>query len=221
MNPKGLILGGLGLLGLIVVWPRTALAKGPGSRREAIADIEAAYPKTEGGLAEKIVEVAERLGAHPFDLANQIAFESGFTFSPSQENYSCMQKRGPESGRCAVGLIQFLPSTAGELLGLPNVDAYRAMASMSAIEQMDYVEKYYAANWLQQKAGGVYDTPHKLALATFYPAYLDKPIDTQFPESVQRANPNITTPRDYLDAKLRLAKLTPSPELATRGGIFV
>jgi len=221
VNPRALILVGGGILGLMLALPRKALAAGPRSKSEAVAGIEGAYPKTRGGLAAEIVEVAGRLGAHPFDLANQIAFESGFTFSASQENMSCRKRNGPDSGKCAVGLIQFLPSTASDLLGLPDVEAYHRMASLSAMEQMKYVERYYAANWLKKKAGGAYDTPHKLALATFYPAYMDKPIDTEFPASVQRSNRNIVTPRDYLDAKLRLAKLPPSFELASRGGILV
>ena len=221
MNPRALVLAGLGVIGLTLAWPRRALAAGPASRQEAIDAIEAAYPKTRGGLAAKIYEVAENLGAHPYDLANQIAFESAFTFSPSIENISCRQRHGPESGKCAVGLIQFLPSTAAELLGTSDkVAAYRQMAAMSAIDQMDYVERYFAKGWLMRRAGGAYDTPHKLALATFYPAYMDKDIDTIFPDSVQAANRNIDTPRDYMDAKLRLAKLSPSFELAHRGGVF-
>jgi hypothetical protein len=222
MNPRAMVLIGLGVAGLVLAWPRRVLAAGPGTRQDAIDAIEAVYPETRGGLAAKIYDVAARLGAHPFDLANQIAFESGFTFSPSIENISCRQRNGRESGKCAVGLIQFLPSTAAELFGISdNEAAYRRMAAMSAIEQMDYVERYYAKGWLIRKAGGAYDTPHKLALATFYPAYMDKDIDTTFPSAVRAANKNIDNPRDYMDAKLRLAKLSPSFELAHRGEVFV
>jgi len=221
MNPRALVLAGLGLAGLILAWPRQALAPGPGTRQEAIDAIEAAYPQTRGALAAKIYDVAKRLGAHPYDLANQIAFESAFTFSPSIENISCRKKHGRESGECAVGLIQFLPSTAAELFGISDEPAaYRRMAALSAIEQMNYVERYYAKGWLIRKAGGAYDTPHKLALATFYPAYMDKDLDTVFPAWARDANKNIDTPRDYVDAKLRLAKLQPSLELAHRGEVF-
>ncbi len=234
MNFRPLLWIGLGLTVLAVAWPRkarAALTGAPLSPSRATAQILVAYPQAGEPLASKIVEVAQRLGAHPFDLANQIAFESGFTFSPTQENYGCRRRHGPDSGRCAVGLIQFLPSTAAGLFGMRKVggsytasqklEAYQRMASLSAIEQMYYVERYYAAPWLKQKAGGIYDTPHKLALATFYPAYLNKPVDTLFPASVTAANPNIYTPRDYVAAKLRLAKLPPSFQLAEREGVLV
>ena len=222
MDPRALLLVGIGALGLTLAWPRRAKAAGPASRESAIDAIESAYPATRGGLAAKIYDVAQRLGAHPYDLANQIAFESAFTFSPSIENFACRKRRGPDSGRCAVGLIQFLPSTAAELLNMDSeVAAYRRMAAMSAIEQMDYVERYYDRGGMRRLAGGVYDTPHKLALATFYPAYMNKDIDTPFPASAGVDNPDIDTPRSYVDAKLRKAKLSPSFELASRGEVFV
>jgi len=82
-------------------------------------------------FAQKIKQVAANINADPIDLATLISFETAGTFSPSI--------RGPVvkgRGR-AVGLIQFMPSTAAEL-GTTS----EALAQMSPVEQMDYVERY-------------------------------------------------------------------------------
>jgi hypothetical protein len=56
-----------------------------------------------------------------------MAFETGDSFSPTKQN--------PRSG--ATGLIQFMPSTATGLgTSIP------ALLQMTAIEQLDYVQKY-------------------------------------------------------------------------------
>ena len=60
-----------------------------------------AYPKSGLPLAKEIVAVAQRTGAHPYDLANLINFESAGTFKSDVKN--------PISG--ATGLIQFMPKT--------------------------------------------------------------------------------------------------------------
>lgn len=58
-----------------------------------------------------------------------IHFESGGTFSPSIKNMA---------GSGATGLIQFMPKTA---VGLGTTT--RALAAMTAVEQLDWVEKYF------------------------------------------------------------------------------
>ena len=74
----------------------------------------------------KILEISNELRMDPDDLMAIIAFESGF--SPSIRNKA--------SG--ATGLIQFMGSTA-KLLGTTTDD----LAKMSAVEQLDYVYKYF------------------------------------------------------------------------------
>lgn len=87
-------------------------------------------------LAEKIVRVAKRVGIpNPAMLANVIYYESGLTFSPAAEH--------PDSG--AVGLIQFLPSVAREV-GTSTSELKR----MTAVQQMDYVEKYFMLPRIRQ-----------------------------------------------------------------------
>lgn len=63
------------------------------------------------------------------DLMACIAFETGGTFSPSVRN---------AAGSGAVGLIQFMPSTA-EYLGTTS----EALSQMTAEDQLDYVRKHF------------------------------------------------------------------------------
>lgn len=80
-------------------------------------------------LAEEIVRVAGRVGIpNPAMLANVIAFETGGTFSPSIAH----------SSSNATGLIQFTASTAAEL-----GTSLAALRNMSALQQMEYVERYF------------------------------------------------------------------------------
>lgn len=65
----------------------------------------------------------------PDYMMSCMAWESGETFSSSIKN-------GAGSG--AVGLIQFMPSTATNL-GTTTA----ALAAMSNVQQLDYVEKYF------------------------------------------------------------------------------
>ena len=93
-------------------------------------------------LAEKIVRVSQRVGIpNPAMLANAIYYESGFTFSPSIVHHD--PRTGRSSG--ATGLIQFLPSVASEL-GTTTT----ALQAMSAVDQMDYVEKYFMLPRIRQ-----------------------------------------------------------------------
>lgn len=143
------------------------------------AAIAKAYPKS-APIAEAIVRVAKAVGAHPYDLANLIRFESGGSFSPSKKN--------PRSG--AVGLIQFYPGLTKSFLGI-SVDE---LSKMTALQQMDYVELY-----LNKKRGKrLLDTPQKLYMAVFYPAAMSWPLTKQFPASVTSDNDNIYTVADYI-----------------------
>ncbi len=85
--------------------------------------------KVDEDFAQKAIRIANELGVDPNLLMSCMAFESGETFSPSILN-------GAGSG--AVGLIQFMPSTA-EGLGTTSAD----LAEMTAVEQLDYVRAYF------------------------------------------------------------------------------
>jgi hypothetical protein len=115
----------------------------PGLARLSPADLRA-FEK-----AAAIIDV------HPNWLGAVMQFESGF--DPSRPN-------GAGSG--AMGLIQFMPSTARKL-GTTTA----ALSRMTFQEQLPYVIKYFG-----EKAGlrSLEDT----YLKVFYPKYIHAPLDT-------------------------------------------
>ena len=108
----------------------------------------------------KVKQVAARLGINPNWLMAIMYFESATTFSPSITN-----------SIGATGLIQFMPSTA---VGLGTTTA--ALRNMTAVQQLDWVEKYYKQNYKYLKitaASSYVDT----YLITFFPAAVNKGLD--------------------------------------------
>lgn len=85
--------------------------------------------KRSAEFRNKVRQVADNLGLDPNWLMAIMAFETGRSFSPSEPN---------KAGSGATGLIQFMPSTA---TGLGTTT--KALANMSDVQQMDYVEKYF------------------------------------------------------------------------------
>jgi hypothetical protein len=77
---------------------------------------------------DKAYDIAQDLGVDVNNLMAVMSFETGGTFSPSVRN---------AAGSGAVGLIQFMPSTAK---GLGTTS--EKLAAMSAEEQLDWVHKY-------------------------------------------------------------------------------
>jgi len=113
---------------------------------------------TSPAFRRKLVDVAQAIGAHPDHLATVIAFETAGTFSPSIKN--------PYSS--ATGLIQFIGPTARKLGTTTG-----QLAAMSAVEQMDYVRKYFS-----ELLKGPYPTLDRLYLTVFSPAFRDRPLDS-------------------------------------------
>lgn len=159
-------------------------------------------------LAAKTAEVARMVGAHPFDLANLIAFES--SWNPAAV--------GP-SGVGATGLIQFTPRTA-KGLGTST----EALRKMSAMQQMVFVQKY-----LERISGGQpISTPHRLYMSVFYPNAMTWHPTQAFPEEVVRKNTyrtkegtiSIQTPLDYAALVERSARLQPSSVSSAEPSIF-
>lgn len=100
----------------------------------------------------KVREIAQNLDVNPNRLMQIMDKESSL-------NHKAINK---DSG--ATWLIQFMPETA-QWLGTTT----DALKNMSNIEQLDFVEKYYA-----QYADKIHSHTD-LYLATFYPAALGKP----------------------------------------------
>jgi len=148
------------------------------------------------GLASEVatatVATAKAVGAHPFDLANVIAYESGW--SPSARN--------AKSGN--AGLIQFSADSAAKL-GTSTAQ----IQQMGALDQLGLVERY-----LRAYSGKGLGRPEALFMAIFYPAAINWPRDRVFPPKVQKANGGIRTPADYVSRARNRARLPASSDLS-------
>jgi len=78
---------------------------------------------------QKVLSMSDALSMPVDFLMSAMAFESGESFSPSVKN---------AAGSGAVGLIQFMPSTA-VALGTTT----EKLAAMSGVQQLEYVQKYF------------------------------------------------------------------------------
>jgi len=130
-----------------------------------VAQLDAACAKIPGYTTSKhvttefkakVIEISKRLGMDPKVLISIMAFETGGSFSPSQKN---------AAGSGATGLIQFMPSTAKGLGTTTD-----ALAKMTAVQQLDYVEKYFAP--YKGKLNSVADA----YMAVLWPAAVGKPM---------------------------------------------
>jgi hypothetical protein len=112
----------------------------------------------------KVSAIATRVRCHTSDLYAVMWFES--RMNPAARN--------PMSH--AVGLIQFLPSTAADLLGLPKsmpgrcTLAAAAFAQMTPEEQLEQVEAYLE----KASQGRSLETLRDLYMCVFYPAAVGK-----------------------------------------------
>lgn len=173
-------------------------------------------------LAEAIVRTAHSLGAHPYDLANVMNHESGFTFRPDVQSG---RKLGDAFDPArATGIIQFLPSTARKL-GTTTA----ALHGMTAAQQMTYVQRYFervrsgehtdsfGANPIAGPRNGKLDSLHKVSMAVFFPRALDWKPHKLFPALVARQH---ATPASYVRNVARTSKLAstsiPRPRPAER-----
>jgi hypothetical protein len=126
---------GTGLFSVEVSYPSAGTGSG-GSNRSGTGSSNGAHgssdeiawgKKVGADFKTKLIAICTGLACDPSYLMAAMAFETGATFSPTDQN--------PRSG--ATGLIQFLPSTAA---GLGT--SIEALAQMTAVEQLDYVKKY-------------------------------------------------------------------------------
>jgi len=104
----------------------------------------------------KVIEISSDLDLAPDYLMSCMAFETGETFSATIKN---------AAGSGAVGLIQFMPSTAK---GLGT--SIEKLEKLSSIEQLQYVKSYF----LPQK--GKLNTLEDVYMAILYPAAVGKPV---------------------------------------------
>lgn len=124
----------------------------PDTRSKAIDKVKKSNAMQEPGFIERLKQVARNLSVNVQDLIGIMKHES--RLDPSAVN--------PKSG--ATGLIQFMPKTA-QGLGTTTDE----LRTMSALDQLDYVERYY-----KPIAGKVKDIGD-LYMFTFMPAAVGKP----------------------------------------------
>ncbi len=128
--------------------------------RASLAKAEADQPVAWGkqvspDFRSKAISIAQRLGLDPSTLMAVMAFETGRRFHPATLNR--------RSG--ATGLIQFMPKTAAAL-----GTSTKALATMTAVRQLDFVEKY-----LRTYAGQMTDLPSAY-MAVLWPVAVRKPL---------------------------------------------
>jgi hypothetical protein len=113
--------------------------------------------KVSAEFRSKVIEICARIKINADYLMAAMAFESGESFSPSIQN---------ASGSGAVGLIQFMPSTA-KGLGTTTSE----LSKMTTEQQLDYVEKYFKPH------SGKLQTLEDIYMAILWPAAIGKPND--------------------------------------------
>lgn len=137
--------------------------------------------KVNNAFRQRLFDLCKKFGwtnAHACWLMSCMAFESGETFSPTIVN-------GAGSG--AIGLIQFMPNTA-EYLGTDVIE----LAGMSAVQQLDYVEKYF-----KPYASRIH-TMSDMYMAILMPKFIGSPEDTPiFKEGISyRQNAGLDVNKD-------------------------
>jgi hypothetical protein len=83
--------------------------------------------KVSPAFKSKVLTISDKLGCDPSHLMSAMAFETGERFTANVQNKVSR----------ATGLIQFMPSTAKSL-----GTSIGALAAMTAVDQLDFVEKY-------------------------------------------------------------------------------
>lgn len=129
--------------------------------------------------ADKIREVAVKVGARPSLLDALINFETAGTYDPLIEN--------PLPDSTAIGLIQINDPTARDLFGMS------AKALVSKYPDFDSQMDNVVLPYLQHRKkyfndGSPLFTRHELYMAVFYPAYIKRDPDTPFSQRIQDAN---------------------------------
>lgn len=139
----------------------TGLAAAPGTPPApppvAAATALAWGAKVSAEFRKRVLAICADLKVNPDYLMACMAFESGRSFSPSVPN---------AAGSGAVGLIQFMPTTAP---GLGTTT--EALAAMTAEDQLLYVHKYFTP------FRGRLSTLADVYMAILWPAAVGKPDD--------------------------------------------
>ena len=111
----------------------------------------------------EVLKMAGRLNLDPNYILSVMSVETAGTFDPAIQN-----PINPNPELRATGLIQFMPATAKSLgTSIP------ALRAMTAVEQLQYVERYFAQNGGRIR----HDVPGDYYMAVFMPAFIGEPQD--------------------------------------------
>ena len=144
--------------------------------------------KNGAGFCAKVEEISKKINCNPQDLIGLMQSESGL-------NPSIVNSIG------ATGLIQFLPSTA-KSLGTSTSE----LKNMSAIDQLDYVEKFFE-NWINtHNINGKKLSAGDLYTLCFLPAYINKDVLCQNGGKYYSANKGLDINKDGKITKEDLSK---------------
>lgn len=138
---------------------------------------------------EKVIAIATRLNTDPNFLMAAMAFETGREFQADTKN--------PTSG--ATGLIQFMPKTAN-WLGTST----EALAQMSEIDQLDFVEKYLRSMSHGKKLATLSD----VYMTILWPKAVGKPesyVLFRHPSNTYKQNKGLDVSKDGLITKAEAA----------------
>lgn len=149
--------------------------------------------KVSAAFIDKVIKISKNLNVDPNWIMALINFESAGTFSPGITN-----KLG------YTGLIQFGTSAAADL-GTTTAK----LRAMTAVEQLDWVEKYYKL-WYKRLGIAKVDSFLDMYLVTFFPKAVNQPLDFIIkstdvsPEKIAKANPIFDLNKD---GKITLAEI--------------
>ena len=137
----------------------------------------------------KTKQVAQRIGCNYKDLLAVMNSESGLN----------SKAKNPKGS--AVGLIQFMPSTARQL-GTTT----EALYNMTPEQQLDYVEKFYLMNKKTYLKSDRKLSAGDLYTLTFMPAYVNKEVLTTTGQKFYNANRGLDVNGDGQITKSDLAQ---------------
>lgn len=143
--------------------------------------------KLDKAFLDKVKQIAQRINCDYKDLLAVMNSESGLKTTA----------KNPNGG--ATGLIQFMPATARSL-GTSTA----ALSRMSAVQQLDYVEKYFQKNIKTFGLTGKRLTAGDLYTLTFMPAKVKGEVLCSRGSKEYRANSGLDTNKDGQITKTEL-----------------
>lgn len=153
------IAGGAAIVAIGLAWAMRPRAAAVNVEVRELLGVPGLADNTNEAFRRKAIEYADAMAIDPSLWLAVMSFESAATFDPAQENFA---------GSGAVGLIQFTKKWAPIVVGKTT----EQLAAMSAIEQLEYVDKWYRFKDAYKKI----EHERDYYLTVFAPAGVGKPL---------------------------------------------